>query len=93
MPETLDAVAPGEVVRIVRVAGRCCLRTRLIEMGILPGTLVRVVRMAPLGDPMEVRVRGSSISLRRSEAAMIQVERLSHDAGATGRRRNRPGRR
>ncbi|HPQ80888.1 MAG TPA: ferrous iron transport protein A [bacterium] len=89
MPETLDAVEPGAIVRVLRIAGGCLLRTRFVEMGLLPGALVRVVRIAPLGDPMEVRVRGSSLSLRRSEAAMIQVERPKADRDPPPGFRNR----
>ena len=46
---------------------------RLLEMGILPGTTVRVVKRAPLGDPLELRVRDQHLSLRRSEAARVRV--------------------
>jgi ferrous iron transport protein A len=46
---------------------------RLMEMGLLPGTRIHVVRVAPLGDPLELRVRGYSLSLRRAEAAQITV--------------------
>ena len=47
---------------------------RLMEMGVLPGTPVRVVRRAPLGDPIELRLRNYSLSIRREEAALIEVE-------------------
>lgn len=47
---------------------------RLLEMGLIPGTMVEVVRVAPLGDPIDFRVRGFHLSLRRSEAAHVQVE-------------------
>jgi Fe2+ transport system protein FeoA len=56
------------------VAGDPALQQRLLEMGVLPGTEVTVVRFAPLGDPIEVKVLGYSLSLRRSEAALVQVE-------------------
>jgi ferrous iron transport protein A len=49
------------------------LSRRLMEMGLLPGTRVRVVRVAPLGDPIELRLRNYSLSLRRAEAAKIAV--------------------
>jgi ferrous iron transport protein A len=49
------------------------LSRRLMEMGLLPGTPVRVVRVAPLGDPIELRVRNYSLSVRRAEAARIAV--------------------
>lgn len=47
---------------------------RLMEMGLLPGTAIEVVRLAPLGDPMDVRVRGYHLSLRRHEARLVLVE-------------------
>lgn len=48
---------------------------RLMEMGLLPGTAVKVVRVAPLGDPLELRVRSYALSIRRSEAEAVRVER------------------
>lgn len=48
--------------------------TRLRELGLLPGTLVKLIRRAPMGDPLEFSVRGSLLSLRKSEAEMIDVE-------------------
>ncbi len=52
------------------------LARRLLEMGLLPGTEVSVVRVAPFGDPMELRVREYSLSLRRSEAQLIEIETI-----------------
>jgi Fe2+ transport system protein FeoA len=48
---------------------------RLLEMGLLPGTVVEIVRLAPLGDPIDLKVRGFHLSIRRHEAARIQVDR------------------
>jgi len=55
------------------VSGAAFLRLR--EMGLLPGTRINLVRKAPLGDPIEIKVRGYNLSLRNSEAAAIRVER------------------
>lgn len=52
------------------------MRLRLLEMGLLPGTEVRVVRRAPMGDPIEIRLRGYSLSIRGTEATAIDVELL-----------------
>lgn len=52
-------------------------RRKLLSMGLTPGAEFQVVRVAPLGDPIEVRVRGTSVSLRKAEAEALQVERLS----------------
>jgi len=73
--DTLNRVEPGGCARVVRVAGSSDLRRRLIEMGVTKGARLRVQRVAPLGDPMAVEVGGSSISLRKSEASQIVVER------------------
>ncbi len=93
--DTLNRVEPGGCVRVVRVAGSADLRRRLIEMGIGAGAELYVQRVAPLGDPMAVEVGGASISLRKSEAMHVVVERC-HGAGGRGRRfgfRRRGGRR
>ena len=75
---TLADVPVGDSVRVTALADD--VPPRLLEMGVLPGTTVEVVRFAPLGDPMDVRVRGFHLSLRRSEAASVLVEALGEDA-------------
>lgn len=52
-------------------------RKKLMAMGLLPGTEFMVVRVAPLGDPIEVKVRGFSLTLRKAEAQMLKIERIS----------------
>ncbi|MFI5402040.1 MAG: ferrous iron transport protein A, partial [Planctomycetota bacterium] len=73
-PIGLDQLAPGAkgVVRVV--AAENGARRRLLEMGFVPGTPLRVVRLAPLGDPMQIELHGYHISLRRSEARTILVD-------------------
>jgi Fe2+ transport system protein FeoA len=63
----------GQHAKIASIDCERSLSRRLMEMGLLPGTRVRVVRVAPLGDPIELRVRNYSLSLRRAEAAKIAV--------------------
>ena len=70
---TLDALPFGAVARVVSVNGTGSVVRRLMEMGVVPGAPVRVVKAAPLGDPLEVRVRGYHLALRRAEARTIQV--------------------
>jgi len=70
---TLDALAPGARATVTGFATDAP-PARLLEMGLLPGTAVEVVRLAPLGDPMDLRVRGFHLSLRRAEAAHVVVE-------------------
>ncbi|MDH3198417.1 MAG: ferrous iron transport protein A [Candidatus Krumholzibacteria bacterium] len=70
----LDQLAPGRSGRVVRVTAAEAVRRRLAEMGVIRGTHVRVERVAPFGDPMEIRVRGYRLSLRMDEARMVTVE-------------------
>ena len=70
----LDQVAPGHCGVIQVVAAENGARRRLLEMGFVPGTPLRVVRLAPLGDPMQIELHGYHISLRRSEARTILVQ-------------------
>jgi Fe2+ transport system protein FeoA len=75
MPEqTLAQLKVGASATVKDVSGDPQLQQRLLEMGVLPGVLVQVVRFAPLGDPMEIKVMGYSLSLRKSEAACVSVE-------------------
>lgn len=68
---SLDRLRPGECGRIDRIQGDSRIHQRLSEMGLIPGADVQVVRLAPMGDPMEVRVQGYSLSLRKAEAASV----------------------
>jgi ferrous iron transport protein A len=70
---TLDRLDPGERGIIARVNGSPGSVRRLMELGIVPGTVIEVVRRAPLGDPIELRVRSVHLALRREEAAFIHV--------------------
>jgi ferrous iron transport protein A len=70
---TLDALPRGVAGRVVRVEGVGPVARRLMEMGIVPGARVEVVREAPLGDPVEVRVMSYHLALRRNEARTITV--------------------
>ena len=70
---TLDSLPPRVRARVVAVRGEGAVARRLMEMGVVPGAPVTVVRSAPLGDPLEVRVRNYHLALRRSEAQTIDV--------------------
>jgi ferrous iron transport protein A len=72
----LPELSPGESGRVVGLRGAAETCNRLMEMGVTRGTLVRFVRCAPLGDPLELYVRGYRLSLRRAEAAAVAVEPL-----------------
>jgi Fe2+ transport system protein FeoA len=75
-PTGLDRIAPGSRAVVKVIAAENGARRRLLEMGFVPGTPLRVVRLAPLGDPMEIELHGYHVSLRRSEARTILVEPL-----------------
>lgn len=70
---TLDQLGPGRTARVERVRSEGAIGSRLAEMGLLPGTEVRVVRVAPLGDPLEIELHGYHLSLRLSEARGVEV--------------------
>ena len=71
---TLDTLPLQTDAVITAVGGEGALRLRLLDMGLIPGTVVRVEKIAPLGDPIELRVRGYSLSLRKEDARNIEVE-------------------
>ncbi len=70
---TLNALPHGREARVVSVEGEGAIARRLLEMGVVPGAPVCVIKAAPLGDPIEVRVRGYHLALRRAEAQTIKV--------------------
>ncbi len=72
--KTLKQAKAGESVRVVKVAGEGALRQRILDMGLTKGAEVRVRKVAPLGDPLEITVRGYELSLRKREASCIVVE-------------------
>ncbi len=72
----LSNLKPGQSGKIVRVGSVGALKRRIIDMGVVKGTRVDVVKVAPLGDPIEIKVKGYSLSLRKAEAAAIEVEEI-----------------
>ena len=71
---TLRNVRIGQSARVVKLHGEGAVKRRIMDMGITKGTEVRVRKVAPLGDPLEVTVRGYELSIRKSDAEMIEVE-------------------
>ena len=71
---TLDLLPLGQEAVITAVGGGGALRCRLLDMGLIPKTTVRVEKVAPLGDPIELRIRGYALSLRKEDARNIEVE-------------------
>lgn len=72
--KTLRETKRGETVKVVKLTGDGPVKRRIMDMGITKGVEVYVRKVAPLGDPIEVTVRGYELSLRKADAAMIEVE-------------------
>ncbi|NLC89011.1 MAG: ferrous iron transport protein A [Clostridiaceae bacterium] len=72
--KTLRQSQIGETVKIVKVHGEGAVKRRIMDMGITKGTDVYIRKLAPLGDPIEVTVRGYELSLRKADADMIEIE-------------------
>ena len=72
--KTLKDVKIGSSAKVVKLHGEGALRRRIMDMGITKGVEIYVRKVAPLGDPMELRVRGYELSLRKSDAEMIEIE-------------------
>ena len=71
---TLKDTKPGSTVRVAKIGGGGPVKRRIMEMGITKGLEIRVRKVAPLGDPVEVTVRGYELSLRKADAELIEVE-------------------
>lgn len=73
---TLRDAKVGSSVRVLKLHGEGAVRRRIMDMGITKGVEIYVRKVAPLGDPVEVTVRGYELSLRKEDAAMIEAERI-----------------
>lgn len=74
---TLAELEKGESRTVLSVRGENMITRRLMEMGVIPGVAVRMVKSAPFGDPLEINVRGYSLALRRSEAESVELEQVA----------------
>ena len=72
--KTLKQAKIGETVKVVKLHGECAIKRRIMDMGITRGTEIYIRKVAPLGDPIEVTVRGYELSLRKADADMIEIE-------------------
>ena len=72
--KTLRAVKVGDTARVVKLHGEGAVKRRIMDMGITRGVDVQVRKVAPLGDPIEVTVRGEELSIRKADAEMIEIE-------------------
>ncbi|MBP3309512.1 MAG: ferrous iron transport protein A [Ruminococcus sp.] len=71
---TLRDVRIGNTAKVIKITGEGPLKRRIMDMGITKGVEITVRKVAPLGDPLEIRVRGYELSLRKADAEMIEVE-------------------
>ena len=72
--KTLREVQPGEDCVVAKITGEGAIKRRIMDMGITKGTTLHVRKVAPLGDPIEITVRGYELSVRKADAEMVQVE-------------------
>lgn len=72
--KTLRQVGVGETVRVLKLNGEGAVRRRIMDMGITKGAELFIRKVAPLGDPIEITVRGYELSIRKADAGMIEVE-------------------
>ena len=72
--KTLRQVKVGDTVRVVKLHGEGTVKRRIMDMGLTKGVEVHIRKVAPLGDPVEVNVRGYELSIRKADAEMIEVE-------------------
>ena len=71
---TLKDVKIGETVRVAKVGGEGAIKRRIMDMGITKGVTIKVMKVAPLGDPVEITVRGYELTLRKADCQNIEVE-------------------
>ena len=72
--KTLREIPIGETVKVVRLHGEGAVKRRIMDMGLTKGTEVYVRKVAPLGDPVEITVRGYELSIRKADAEMVEVQ-------------------
>jgi ferrous iron transport protein A len=82
--QTLKSARPGDVVRVEKITGAGAVKRRIMDMGITKGAVITVRKVAPLGDPIEVTVRGYELSLRKADAEMIETAPAEGQASETG---------
>ncbi len=70
---TLTELPVGKDARVISISGKDAVTKRLMEMGVIPGISVKMIKAAPFGDPIEIRVRGYSLAMRKNEADAIEI--------------------
>lgn len=77
MQQNLSQLKPYEKARIIAHHSRGAVRQRLIDLGLIPGQLVTLIRAAPLGDPLQIRIGQNDVAIRSTEAGTIQIESIA----------------
>jgi len=72
---TLRDLKPGDTAKVVKINGEGAIKRRIMDMGLIKGTSFSVRKVAPLGDPVEITVRGYELSIRKFDAEMVEVEK------------------
>ena len=70
---TLRELKPGQEDKVTGIGEKGPVRRRIMDMGVTPGAMIKVIKVAPLGDPIEVNIRGYELSLRKNEAEQIEI--------------------
>ncbi|NLW52531.1 MAG: ferrous iron transport protein A [Tissierellia bacterium] len=71
--KTLDQVSIGDIVKVVKIHGTSLIKRRIMDMGITKNTTIEIIKFAPLGDPIEMKVRGYGLSIRKNDAKNIEI--------------------
>lgn len=78
---TLRELKPGEEGIVAGIGTKGPMKRRIMDMGVTPGAAIKVIKVAPLGDPIEVHIRGYELSLRKEEANLIEIRQAERIAG------------
>ena len=70
----LSELTPGEKGKVKQITGEGRLKKKLLDMGVIPGSEVEVIKVAPLGDPIDIKIKGYHLSLRKQEAKQISIK-------------------
>ena len=87
---TVRDLKPGKSAEITLVGGEGALRQHFLDMGVIPGAKITVTQLAPMGDPMEIRIHGYELTLRLSDAEKIEVRPIEGPAGSAADLQSRP---
>jgi ferrous iron transport protein A len=74
--KTLSQINPGKRAKIIQIKGKGLARRRILDMGMIPGTELEVIKRAPLGDPIEFKIKGYNLTLRKNEAEQVIVQQM-----------------